>query len=259
MATRFERRLLASLILSSLCMAASGATATAQAFSFPWSTPPKQIESHGNTPIAPKERRVIVVDPGHGGVDGGTVGSGLLEKNLTLDLSKRVRQLLEKTGYTVMMTRDQDTDVSRLFPSRLSTRHKRDLQNRLDLIRQSRAVGAVSIHINSSTNPADRGPIVFYATHAEASKVLATKVQAALNAVSGSTQRPLGRKNLFIIRHSPCPAILVEVGFITNNHDVARLQTQAYRDRVATAIATALDDELRHAPIPPVYEKQPAD
>lgn len=253
------RRLLQSALVSCALFSVSqaGAAPKAHAFTFPWSAPhPHRAPGQKNeAPGIPSEpARVIVIDPGHGGVDGGTSGSGLLEKNLTLDLSLRLRALLQKAGYRVEMTRDSDTDVARLFPSRLSGRHKRDLQNRLDFIRQSRAIGAVSIHINSSTNLSDRGPIVFYGVHSEVSKALAVRVQAAVNAVSGSTQRPLGRKNLFLIRHAPCPMVLVEVGFITNHDDVARLRTPAYRDKIVAAIATAMKEELRHAPVPPVYE-----
>ncbi len=203
----------------------------------------------------PETRRVIVVDPGHGGIDGGTSGAGLVEKNLTLDISRRIRLYLERDGFAVKMTRETDVDVSQLFPSTLTGRHKRDLQNRLDFIRQTRAVGSLSIHINSSTNPGDRGPIVFYAVHSEPGKGLAIRCQAAVNRVSGSTQRAVGRKNLFIIRHAPCPAVLVEVGFLTNQRDSVRLRDPQYLDQMARAIASAAAETLRCAPVPAPYVK----
>lgn len=232
-----------------------GPVGEAEALTWPWhhSTPPNVSNS------APTQGgRSIVIDPGHGGVDGGTSGGGLVEKQIALDIALRLRDHLARLGFKTPMTRLTDTDVSRLFPSALTSRHKRDLQNRLDLIRKTQAVGAISIHVNSSVNPRDRGPIVFYAVHSDAGKLLATDVQAAVNAVSGSTQRPLPRKNLFLIRHAPCPAILVEVGFVTNAEDAARLARPAYRQHMADAIAVAAIRSLREAPIPPPYQKASA-
>lgn len=202
--------------------------------------------------------RVIVVDPGHGGVDGGAASGGLLEKNITLDIGLRVRELLLRGGFQVRMTRDHDTDVSSLYPSALPSRHKRDLQNRLDLIRESRSVGSVSIHVNSSVNPHDRGPLVFYTVGSAGSQALAERMQQEVDRVSGSTQRAVGRKNLFIIRHAPCPAVLIEVGFLTNAHDQVRLRDPAYRQRMADAIAGSAMSVLRNAPVPPPYVKHSA-
>lgn len=185
--------------------------------------------------------RVIVIDPGHGGVDGGAQGGGILEKNVTLVIAKMVCNELSKEGFAVSMTRDHDTDVSKLYPSSLSSRHKRDLQNRLTLIRESHAIGAISIHVNSSVKSSDRGPLVFYSVHSEQGKILATAVQSAMNAIAHSTQRPVGRTNLFLLRHAPCPAILVEVGYLTNAMDVARLKDTRYHLAMAKAIASSAE------------------
>lgn len=202
-----------------------------------------------------KELRVIVVDPGHGGIDSGAFANGVHEKMVTLDIALAVRRLLEQDGYRIRMSRDRDTDVSELYPSQLRTRHKRDLQNRLTLVRDSRAVGLLSIHANSSVNLSDRGPIVFYAIHSDSGKALATIVASALNQVAGSSQRPVGRKNLFLLRHAPCPAVLIEVGFLTNAVDAKRLSSDGYRIRLAEAIAKSASTALRDAPIPPPFER----
>ncbi len=204
------------------------------------------------------EARVIVVDAGHGGVDGGASGMGILEKDVTLDVARRLRHALEADGWRVRMTRDVDTDVSRLYESDLPTRHKRDLQNRLDFVRNARAVGVISIHVNSSTNPHDSGPLVFYDVHSEAGRHLAQRVQEALGQVSGSTQRAVGRKNLFLIRHAPCAAILAELGFLTNAADAARLKDAHYLQRIALAIADASSRALQDAAVPPPFHKHSA-
>ena len=213
------------------------------------------------SPVAAAEpdpaARTIVVDAGHGGIDGGACGAGIVEKTVTLDVAGRVAHALAADGWQVWMTRDRDTDVSRLYKSHLPTRHKRDLQNRLDFVRFTRAVGVISIHVNSSANSRDRGPLVFYDVHSEAGRQLAQSVQAALNRVADSTQRAVGRRNLFLIRHAPCPAILVELGFLTNASDAARLKDPHYLQRTALAMADAASHALQKAVIPPPYQKHP--
>ncbi len=228
-------------------MLSFGSIASAHATGFP------QLARQVDT--ATTEKKTIVIDPGHGGIDGGASGAGLVEKDLTLEISKRIRAYLVQESYQVQMTRETDTDVSELFPSKLSGRHKRDLQNRLDFIRKSQAVGALMIHINSSTKMSDCGPIVFYYAHSEAGKGLAITIQDAVNGVAGSTQRPIPRKNFFVLRHAPTATVLIEIGFVTNSHDVARLRSTAYRDQMARVIAHAAARTLRDVPIPPPFVK----
>lgn len=191
---------------------------------------------------------LILLDPGHGGIDGGTGRGHLLEKNLNLDISRTTGEWLKKNGLEVKMTRDSDEDLSTRYPSTLQSRHKRDLQNRLTMIRKENPALFISIHVNSSTQVGDKGPLVFYAIESAPSKELATFVQAAMNQVAGSTQRPVGRKNLFLIRHAPCPAVLVETGFVTNRVDAVRLADAVYRDRIAGAIAMAAKRYLQISP-----------
>ncbi len=188
---------------------------------------------------------VILVDPGHGGIDGGTGRGPLLEKNLNLDIAMKTRNWLQKSGFTVKMSRDSDVDLSSLYPSPIQSRHKRDLQNRLVMIRKESPALFISIHINSSTQPKDKGPLVFYAVESSEGKVLATEVQSALNQVAVSTQRPVGRKNLFLIRHAPCPGVLAEMGFVTNEVDAKRLLDASYRDKLARAMAEAVKRYLQ--------------
>lgn len=182
----------------------------------------------------------VLIDPGHGGIDGGTSRGTVLEKNLVLDIGMMTQQTLQKQGLIVKMTREEDTDLSSRYLSDLKGRHRRDLQNRLTMIREEAPDLFVSIHVNSSTQPGDRGPLVFYSATSDQGKVLAEVVQAALNHVAGSTQRPVGRKNLFLLRHATCPAVLAEMGFVTNDSDRQRLADRAYREKLAHALALAI-------------------
>jgi len=195
--------------------------------------------------VAAAAAPTVVVDPGHGGVDGGTSGHGILEKHLALTLSHELRRSLEQAGVHVVMTRTTDTDVASLRPSPIASRHKRDLQNRLVTIRLAAAQAAVSIHLNFSSNIRDRGPIVLYATHAPASQAFARVVAQAVNRVAHSTQRPVARGHLFLLQHSPCPTILVEAGFLSNASDVERLRSPSYQRQFAQALAQGVVEFVR--------------
>ncbi|WP_231877815.1 N-acetylmuramoyl-L-alanine amidase family protein [Ferroacidibacillus organovorans] len=239
-------------MLIALCDAPLGQTAEA----FQW-FPKKQVAKPNLLPT--RLHKTVVVDPGHGGIDGGTSRGGLLEKTITLEIAKNLALELDRAGFDVTMTRRTDIDCSGLFPSPLSGRHRRDLQNRLDLLRKARAVGFLSIHVNSSANPSDRGPLVFYTVHSEASQQLASLVQAKLNALADTTQRPIGRKNLFVIRHAPCPAILAEVGYVTNDRDAIKLRQPMYLKQVAHAIAVGAIPFLRQQSTPNAVVGNPND
>ncbi|MCY0869476.1 MAG: N-acetylmuramoyl-L-alanine amidase [Firmicutes bacterium] len=193
------------------------------------------------------ENPTVVVDPGHGGVDGGTSGHGVLEKQIALTLAHELRQSLEQAGIRVVMTRTQDTDVASLRPSAIASRHKRDLQNRLIAIRLAAAQAAVSIHLNFSQNASDRGPIVLYAPQSDSSRAFAQAVAQAINRVAGSTQRPVARGHLFLLRHSPCPTILVEAGFLSNADDVDRLRSRTYQLQFTHALAHGVVQFVRKA------------
>jgi N-acetylmuramoyl-L-alanine amidase len=105
---------------------------------------------------------IIVVDPGHGGVDGGASRNGILEKDINLDIAVKLKSILENKGYKVLLTREQDVSLDSLDHSGLS-RHARDLRARVNIINTSGAQLFLSIHVNCISNGSADGSFVFKA------------------------------------------------------------------------------------------------
>lgn len=179
----------------------------------------------------------IMLDPGHGGIDGGANREGLLEKEITLDVALRTRRHLQGLGVPVQMTREQDQDLG--GPAG-GGRHRRDLAERVRRTRECGAAVLVSLHVNSARNPAERGMLFFYQRGDSEGERLARAVAAALASLHGRKEPPIPRENLYLLRNCQIPAVLVEMGFLTNPADRALLADPAYRERVALALALAL-------------------
>ena len=166
----------------------------------------------------------VVLDPGHGGRDGGAVWNKLVEKNLCLDVAKRVETLLKKKGLKVVMTRRTDTFVELGDRAWIANRQPRSI--------------FVSIHFNASRNTAIRGVEVFYRStngRALASRIL-TALRARLKTTSG---RGLVHGDLKVLRATTMPAVVVEAAYISNKAEAARCATAAHRQAIAEAIAAA--------------------
>ena len=187
---------------------------------------------------------LVVLDPGHGGSDPGTVSSRRIdEKRLVLDITKRVKRKLNASNVAVRMTRSRDTTLS------LQDRPKRAARWGGDVF--------VSIHANSASStacgietfvmPAAGFPSTASSKpesrsykgnkHDAVNTLLAGLVQHGALAHTGATDRGVKRARFAVLRDAPCPAALVEVGFLSNQKEAAQLTTVAYRDAVAQGIA----------------------
>ena len=175
--------------------------------------------------------KVIVVDAGHGGSSTGAPGGGYLEKNITLQISLKLRDALEACGAKVVMTRDKDVDVN--------------LYDRPNLANDINADLFVSIHNDSFTSDS-RGTSTYYHMSDPSSRALANVVQQAIIAVSGIPSKGalsdgiLYNSGLAVLRASKMPAILVEVAYISNAQDRRRLIDNDFQDRIAHAICDGL-------------------
>ena len=187
------------------------------------------------TPLA---ELVIAVDPGHGGVDPGAIGpDGLLEKDIVLDIALRLRTLLQSAGATVVMTRETDIDLSDAALGRQYTKRKRqDLERRVKLINESNAALLISIHVNSMASARWSGAQVFYHQDAPEGRRLAEAIQYVLREHLQNTTRQIATGDFYITRASDCPAVLVEVGFISNPTEARLLASADYRAQLAAAI-----------------------
>jgi N-acetylmuramoyl-L-alanine amidase len=183
--------------------------------------------------LAAPGQRIICIDPGHGGKDDGASGNGLLEKDINLSIGLKVRTLLQNAGIKVIMTRTDDTFIP--------------LQGRVDIAEQAHADAYLSIHTNSGPPSAD-GIETFYNTTGSAQRgsdsiKLADYIQQRMVQEMGSTDRGTKFGDLHVLRENSLPAILVEVGFITNQKEATqKLATDKYRNLAANAIYLGILD-----------------
>lgn len=184
--------------------------------------------------------RAVVIDPGHGGVDGGAVGvGGVVEKGINLAISLKLRSFFESAGYRVVMTREDDRSIHDADADSIRLKKKTDLHNRLGMIEQNPDALFLSIHQNIYTDSRYSGTQVFYSPGAEASKEAAQAIQSEVKALLQPENERLVKmagKNLFLLYYAKTPAVMVECGFLSNPAETARLQQNAYQNKTAFAI-----------------------
>lgn len=175
--------------------------------------------------------RVIAIDAGHGGKDGGAVFNGLVEKDITLNVSKRVRDYLKNAGVKVIMTRDDDRFI------RLDDRNAYAIRQGADAF--------VSIHANAFINPSANGTETFYSSQSQRvtnSKQLATFIQNRLYKAMGTKDRGVKDVPYRVIKGTSIPSTLVELGFMTNASDASKLSSSYWRNRAAKAVSEGIID-----------------
>ncbi len=221
--------------------AAAAAPATPSATPGPWKFAQRPVAGGKYVAANP---RLIVIDPGHGGSDPGAVHGGQSEKNLTLDMAKRLRDVLIARGWQVIMTRDTDVDVYKAYDSA----HV-ELQARDDVANKPGARLLVSIHVNSYVNSGPRGTTTYYSKPEDVP--LAQDVQHELASSLGTVDDGIVKSQLYVTLHAKMPAILVETAFLTNPGDFAMLTSPAWRQKVAEAIAQGIGDYAGAPPAAP--------
>jgi N-acetylmuramoyl-L-alanine amidase CwlD len=184
--------------------------------------------------------KLIVIDPGHGGSDTGAEHNGLVEKDLNLDISKRLEALLVARGWQVKMTRTTDVDV---FAPNDSARD--ELQARDDVANHAGARLFVSVHTNSFTTSALNGTTTYY--YKADSYALAEAVHTRLASTLPTADDGVRKDNFYVIHHATMPAILVETAFLSNPGDATLLKTSAFLQKIATGIADGIEDFTSNA------------
>ncbi len=186
----------------------------------------------------------ILLDPGHGGEDGGTAAAdGTLEKTINLAVALNLRDMLRVCGYPVSMTRD--TDISIHKADCLSAREKKvsDMHNRLTLYNQSDLV--ISIHQNHFSASKYDGAQVFYSGNVDRSKDLAQSVQQRIvRELQPNNTRQIKKATdgIYLLHHAQPPSILVECGFLSNPEECNKLRTPTYQQAMAGAVFAGLLD-----------------
>lgn len=194
--------------------------------------------------------KVILIDPGHGGVDGGAVAkNGALEKDINLQMGLILKQKLEHDGYKVFMTRETDTG---LYTEGKTIREKKreDLANRVKMKRNTGAQVFISIHQNTFPEEKYSGTQVWYSPNSNDSKEFANIIQkGAKEKLGQETKRePKDAKTQFrVLRSSPnAAAVIVECGFISNQEECKMLTSKDYQEKFTQMIKESVDEYYMH-------------
>lgn len=194
--------------------------------------------------IKPLYKKNIVIDPGHGGIDGGTYFQDILEKDINLQIGLRLREELIKRGGRVAMTREIDESLERYVED--GSRHSRDLKSRVEIIRDNKADLFISIHVNHIRDSRRMGPIIFYNEENRDSKKLGEYIQTSLNKLSEyekmgiSLDRVALHGDYYILNNSPAPGVIIETGFISNEGDRKLLSKKGHQEEIADLIVKGI-------------------
>jgi N-acetylmuramoyl-L-alanine amidase len=167
----------------------------------------------------------VVIDAGHGGHDrGGIPGQRVAEKDMTLDVARRLKSVLAASGYRVVMTRDSDVFVP--------------LGTRCAIANSNRNAIFVSVHFNSATRSGASGIETYF--YSRDSLSLASAIHHYVAGGAPSDNRGVRRRGYYVLRRTNMPAVLVECGFLTNPTEAAYAQNASYRQKLAEAIAAGV-------------------
>lgn len=185
--------------------------------------------------VMPLSGKVIVLDPGHGGIDGGAVSkSGLVEKEVTLSVAQYLRDYLQQAGALVIMTREGDYDLA---DQGAAVRKRQDLERRAELVNMSETDMLLSIHLNSIPSPRWRGAQTFYNPSRIENERIAKLIQEELiSNLQNTTREAKVDKEIFLLKSIHAVGALVEVGFLSNPDEAHLLSNSDYQIRVADAI-----------------------
>lgn len=194
--------------------------------------------------MIPVERNhSIVIDPGHGGVDGGATScTGVLESKFNLDVSLRLRDLFHLLGYRTKMIRTEDVSVYKSGET-IAAKKVSDLRTRVQIINETEDAILVSIHQNTFSDSRYSGPQVFYGPEGEG-EVLAKLLQKTLTdaLAPGSNRMAKKADGIYLMQHINCTGALVECGFLSNPEELNNLKNIDYQKKIALLISAALQE-----------------
>ena len=174
------------------------------------------------------DKKLIVLDAGHGGSDVGATRNGIYEKDINLDVTNRLARMLTKKGFKIVLTRREDETVS--------------LQERVEISNAKRPILFMSIHVNASVNESVRGVETHY--WKDNSLKYANIVQKHLSTVD-SPARGVVKSKFYVINHTEAPAVLVEIGFISNTQERNELISEKRKEQTAKVLADAIVEYLK--------------
>lgn len=191
----------------------------------------------------------IVVDAGHGGVDGGASSQSVIESKITLAIAKKVESQLKRMGAEVVMTRTTDGDVldehapSEEFAT-LRERKKQDIFLREEIVKSNEPEIFITIHANAIPEEKWRGAQVFYHQSGHPnSELLAKSVQDSIkNTLQNTDREALAIKQIYLLKKAEVPAVLIETGFLSNPEERELLSDESYQEKMANAIVNGIEN-----------------
>ncbi|WYQ55188.1 N-acetylmuramoyl-L-alanine amidase CwlD [Bacillus sp. FSL W7-1282] len=196
------------------------------------------LKDSSSTWHLPMSGKVIVLDPGHGGMDGGAVSkTGTLEKEVTLAVALKLRDYLQEAGALVIMTREEDVDLADAGTAKIRQRKTEDLRKRAMIINDSEADAFLSIHMNAIPSERWNGAQTFYHLKNQRNEDMAVFIQEEIKRNLQNTNRyPKPIHHVYLLKEAEIPGALVEAGFLSNPQEATLLATEEYQDKMAASI-----------------------
>lgn len=182
----------------------------------------------------------VVIDAGHGGADPGKVGvDGSLEKDINLQIAKKLQHFLIMEDVDAVLTRESDGG---LYDENASNKKVQDMKNRVQIIEEKKPALTVSIHQNSYHEEYVHGAQVFYYANSEKSKELAERMQQVmtLHLDKDNTRQAKANDSYYLLKKTSSPIVIVECGFLSNYEEAQALSSDLYQEKVAWAIHLAV-------------------
>lgn len=190
--------------------------------------------------VALKRMPVVVIDPGHGGLDGGATGvGGVVEKDINLAIAKNLYDMFVINGFEAVLTRDKDISLHDESATTVRQKKSSDLHHRMDIAKSYPDAILLSIHQNKYLRAKPFGAQIFYGPEHPESQAFALIMQRRfiemLQPENTRKAKPCG-DSVYLIHHAPMPALLIECGFLSNPRDAANLSDPEYQRQVAFVI-----------------------
>ncbi len=196
-----------------------------------------------------EKKGTVVLDAGHGGEDGGAVGSnGAMEKDINLAIALELEKYLKQNNFEVIMIRGTDTSVGDQSLGTVAERKRSDTKSRLRTVEEAGECILISIHQNHFSESKYSGAQVFYSGNREESALLAEAIRRNIveSLQPGNTrENKEAEKNIYLLYNCKAPAVLVECGFLSNPEEAEKLGTESYQKDMAAAIYNGLIDYLQ--------------
>jgi len=186
----------------------------------------------------PLSGEIIVIDPGHGGPDGGaSYGKDIYERDIALSIALRLKDYLQEQGALVLLTREDHNDMADPETKGIRNRKVEDLKNRVKFINESDASSFVTIHLNAIPSERWSGAQTFYYGSFEENTRLATFIQEEIKQNLENTNRSAKAiSGIYLLKKAQVPGALVEVGFLSNPHERRLLAKESYQEKMAASI-----------------------